>query len=99
MWSRLGMQRDRSRWRRSFGISRSGFGGRTIWHLTRRRSRSEWCDTTKRRPGGRRWCWLRQRLLGKDLGQLGCEEDSVKGSGVALGRRGQPLFLFHSVLL
>jgi hypothetical protein len=69
----------RSRWRRSFGFSRLGFGGRTIWHLIRRRSHNAWCDITKRRPGGRLWCWLRQRLLGKDLGQLGCEEDSVKG--------------------
>src|SRR4030081_121380 len=66
MWSRPGMQRDRSRWRRSFGFSPSGFGGRIIWHLTRRRSRNGWCDITNRRPGGRLWCWLRQRLLGKD---------------------------------
>src|ERR1700737_3248871 len=94
MLFRPGMQRDRSKWRRSFGFSRSGFGGRTIWHLTRRRSRNAWCDITKRRPGGRLWCWLRQRLLGKDLGQLGCEEDSLKGSGVALGLREQPHFPF-----
>ena len=41
---------------------------------------------TKRRRGDRLWCWLRQRLRGKDLGKFGCEEDSLKGSG-SLGQR------------
>src|ERR1700730_13583897 len=67
MWSRPGMQRDRSRWKRSFGFSRSGFGGRILGHLTGRRSRSAWCGILKARRGGPPWCWLRRRLLGKDF--------------------------------
>jgi hypothetical protein len=53
----VGLDRERNGTDRSSRggtlVHPSGFGGRIIWHLTRRRNRNEWCGITRRRPGSR----------------------------------------------